>query len=65
MLNEKGQSQNSTYCMSPFSKRQMVGNRSVAAKGQEPGEDHKRTPRGNLGGVGRTVLHPACGGGYT
>lgn len=33
MLNEKGQSQNITYCIIPFSKRQMMPNRSVVARG--------------------------------
>lgn len=33
MLNEKGQSQNITHCIIPFSKRQMMQNRSVVARG--------------------------------
>lgn len=32
MLNEKGQSQNITYCIIPFSKRQVMQNRSVVAR---------------------------------
>ena len=47
MLNEKGQSQNITYSIIPFSKRQMMQNRSVVAGVRSKGrmsieEEHNR-----------------------